>query len=152
MTKALLPRLGIGLLALCSTAAAFAGGDPVEPAADKSQVEQGREVYQQYCQSCHGPEGKGLTEQWRERDALGELPAPPHDATGHTWRHSDAMLYQMISEGWRDPFNKSDRLTMPAFGEVLTREEIEDVLAYLRTLWTEEQRQYQRERSAPDNP
>ena len=75
------------------------------------------------------------------------MPPPPHDETGHTWRHSDAMLYRMIAEGWRHPFNKSDRLTMPAFEERMTAQEIQSVIDYLKTLWTDEQREYQKTES-----
>src|SRR5216684_6897950 len=84
---------------------------------------------------------------WQERDANGELPAPPHNAEGHTWRHSDADLYKMVSNGWRDPFNKSMRLTMPAFGGVLSPDQIRAVITYLKTLWTPEQTRFQSEES-----
>jgi mono/diheme cytochrome c family protein len=53
----------------------------------------------------------------------------------------------MISKGWRDPFNKTDRQTMPPFGETLTPKEIGAVITYLKSLWTDEQRLYQREES-----
>ena len=66
----------------------------------------GRTVYEQHCASCHGANAEGAPN-WQERDAHGELPAPPHNAEGHTWRHSDADLYQMVNKGWRDPFNKT---------------------------------------------
>lgn len=55
------------------------------------------------------------------------------------------MLYRMIHDGWRDPFNKTERLTMPAFGQMLEAEEIEAIVEQLKTFWTEEQRAYQRE-------
>ena len=112
-----------------------------------SQVQQGEALYRNYCAACHGPQGEGLGENWKQRNTQGELPPPPHDETGHTWRHSDEMLYRMIREGWRDPFNKTERLTMPAFGQVLKAEEIEAVVDYLKTLWTEEQRTYQRKQT-----
>jgi mono/diheme cytochrome c family protein len=57
------------------------------------------------------------------------------------------MLFQMIHDGWRDPFNRTERLTMPAFGGVLEAAEINAVIAYLKTLWTDEQRDYQRQQS-----
>lgn len=104
----------------------------------------GRAIYQQYCASCHGARGEGA-EAWRQPNAQGEMPAPPHDADGHTWKHSDAMLYRMVSDGWRDPFNKTKQLTMPAFREQLTPEQIVEVIAYLKTLWTPEQREFQEE-------
>jgi hypothetical protein len=37
--------------------------------------------------------------EWRERLPNGRLPAPPHDATGHTWHHSDKELFGMIKTG-----------------------------------------------------
>jgi len=83
---------------------------------DTPQLEDGKRVYRQYCASCHGTQGEGMPN-WEEQNALGELPAPPHGPEGHTWKHSDAMLYRIIAEGWRDSWNKTDRLTMPAYQE-----------------------------------
>ena len=102
----------------------------------------GRVVYQQHCASCHGQHGEGAPN-WRKPNAFGELPAPPHDSDGHTWRHADAALYRMVSKGWRDPFNKTQRLTMPAFETVLSPAEIWAVITYLKSLWTPRQRAYQ---------
>lgn len=111
-----------------------------------TEVAEGRQIYDQYCAACHGGQGEGAAD-WKQPDEKGEMPPPPHDETGHTWRHSDAMLFKMIAEGWRHPFNKSDRLTMPAFGESLTDREIRAVIDYLKTLWTDEQREYQKTES-----
>ena len=123
---------------------AAAASEP--PQLDPGQVKSGRAVYEQYCASCHGANAQGAAN-WQERDERGELPAPPHDAEGHTWRHSDAELYEMVSKGWRDPFNKTKRLTMPAFGDALALEKIRDVVTYLKTLWTPEERSFQSEES-----
>src|SRR5258708_3666972 len=82
-------------------------------------LDPGRAIYQQYCASCHGADAQGASH-WQERDEHGELPAPPHDAEGHTWRHSDADLYQMVNKGWRDPSNNTTRHTMPASGDLLS--------------------------------
>ncbi|HEX9811808.1 MAG TPA: c-type cytochrome [Burkholderiales bacterium] len=126
-------------------APAHAGNDtPVAP--NSEQAASGRAIYQTYCASCHGANGEGAPA-WRERDARGELPPPPHDAQGHAWRHSDAMLSRMILHGWRDPFNKTERVTMPAFTGTIAPQEVRFVIAYLKTLWTPEQRQFQREES-----
>lgn len=116
------------------------------PQLDFGFVKSGRAVYEQYCASCHGANAQGAPN-WQERDQHGEIPAPPHDTEGHTWRHSDAELYHMVDKGWRDPFNKTERLTMPAFGEVLSPQQIRDVITYLKTLWTPEQRSFQSEES-----
>lgn len=126
----------------------FAGGSGGPGSAEfaSTDVAQGRQIYEQYCAACHGWQGEGGAN-WKKPDEKGEMPPPPHDDTGHTWRHSDAMLIRMIAEGWRHPFNKTDRLTMPAFKNTLTDQEIQLVIEYLKTLWAEEQRRYQRNES-----
>lgn len=114
---------------------------------DQARIATGRLIYQQRCAACHGGRGEGRPG-WQKRDAQGELPPPPHGPEGHTWKHSDAMLYRIIRDGWRDPFNKTQRMTMPAFGETLAPSEIQAVVAYLKTLWTPRQRRFQREESS----
>jgi len=47
------------------------------------RVRSGRAVYEQHCASCHGAMAEGAPN-WQVRDANGELPAPPHNAEGHT--------------------------------------------------------------------
>lgn len=132
------------MIGIAISVSAYAGTEPATLDADL--VNRGHAVYQQHCASCHGANAEGAPK-WQERDEHGELPAPPHNAEGHTWRHSDAELYEMVSKGWRDPFNKTTRLTMPAFGDVLAPGQIRAVITYLKTLWTPEQREFQTEES-----
>jgi mono/diheme cytochrome c family protein len=136
-------RLNIGLIAMIANTA-FAA--ETSPRIDPAVVKAGRAIYRHSCASCHGARGEGAAA-WEIPDQLGELPAPPHDAKGHTWRHSDAMLYRIVQDGLRDEFNKTDRLTMPAFKGQLSHKETIAVIAYLKTLWTPEQRQFQWEES-----
>ena len=133
-----------GLSALLVACAPQEGKKP--PPLDPEMVALGRKVYVEHCAACHGPSGEGQPD-WETPNALGELPAPPHDSTGHTWKHSDAMLYQITLHGWRDPFNETERLTMPAFRAVLSPREVRAVITYLKTLWTEEQRKFQLDES-----
>lgn len=126
-----------------------AAGWAIETAASPPELDLvtvGRAVYRQYCASCHGARGEGARG-WQRPDQQGELPAPPHGPAGHTWKHSDAMLYRIIQQGWHDPFNKTERLTMPAFSGQLSRTETIAVVAYLKTLWTPKQRKFQTEES-----
>lgn len=58
---------------------------------DLKVVDLGKKVYDANCASCHGVKLEG-EENWRERGPDGLLPAPPHDETGHTWHHPDALL------------------------------------------------------------
>ncbi|MEC9482989.1 MAG: c-type cytochrome [Halomonas sp.] len=119
-----------------------AAADDEAPGNGAQRLEAGKRLYRQFCASCHGIQGEGAPS-WDRPNAYGELPAPPHDETGHTWKHADAMLYRIIAEGWRDPWNETERLTMPAFGEVLSPVQIQRVVDYLKTLWTPEQRRHQ---------
>jgi mono/diheme cytochrome c family protein len=132
----------IGLLGIVGVARAGNGPPPLDPAAVKT----GRAVYLEYCASCHGTKGEGAAN-WQKLDAQGEMPAPPHDRHGHTWKHSDAMLYRIVQRGWRDPFNKTERLTMPGFAAQLSPKQTVAVVTYLKTLWTQEQRRFQWEES-----
>lgn len=84
---------------------------------------------------------------WRVRLANGKLPAPPHDKTGHTWHHPDAMLLDLVKNGLvpgrtAPPGYQSD---MPAFGGVLSDEQITAVLAYIKSTWPSDVLRMQRE-------
>jgi mono/diheme cytochrome c family protein len=136
-------------MAMAATLANARAADEAPPL-DAGLMDLGRRVYAQHCASCHGADAQGAPN-WQERDAQGELPAPPHNAAGHTWRHSDADLYEMVSKGWRDPFNRTTRLTMPAFADVLSPDQIRAVITYLKRLWTPDERAFQAEESR-DHP
>ncbi len=136
-------KLIAGLIAMIANAA---DGSDAPPRLDPELIKAGWTVYRQSCASCHGARAEGA-HGWQSADRNGELPAPPHDAKGHTWKHSDAMLYRIVQQGWRDEFNKTDRLTMPAFKGQLSHKETIAVVTYLKTLWTPKQRQFQWEES-----
>jgi len=96
----------------------------------------GRALYLQHCASCHGANLEGQPN-WRERRLDGRMPAPPHDATGHTWHHPDDVLFGITKYGlvpgkYAPSRYQSD---MPAFGGVLTDDEIRGVLAYIESQW-----------------
>jgi mono/diheme cytochrome c family protein len=104
-------------------------------------------VYVQNCARCHGQNAEGAPS-WQKPDARGDLPPPPHDDTGHTWRHGDAELTDIIRTGLRDRFNKTPELTMPPFKDSLTDEEIAAVIEYFKSLWSPEHRRYQEHQNA----
>lgn len=108
-----------------------------EASATASQLARGRAVYDQNCATCHGSNLEGQPN-WRERLPNGRLPAPPHDETGHTWHHSDDVLFGIVKYGlvpgkYAPPNYESD---MPAFGGVLTDAEIRAVLVYTASHWS----------------
>jgi len=139
-------RFVVGAMIATTSQIVIANASDGSQSINSGRVKSGRAVYEQYCASCHGAEAQGAPN-WQERDEHGELPAPPHNAEGHTWRHSDADLYEMVNKGWRDPFNRTKQLTMPAFDGVLSPEQIRAVITYLKTFWTPEQTQFQSEES-----
>lgn len=100
---------------------------------DAEVVALGKSINAARCASCHGAELQGQPD-WRERRPDGRLPAPPHDASGHTWHHSDQQLFTITKRGVNAivPGYQSD---MPAFGGILTDREIWAVLAYIKSTW-----------------
>lgn len=122
---------------------------PPVPTSDSARVNLGQQVYQTTCAVCHGANAHGAAN-WLTPDAQGNFLAPPHDDNGHTWHHSDRVLYEMIRDGMRDPLRPNSAIRMPAFGNRLTDEEIRAVLLYFRSLWSSEHREYQWEQTVDD--
>src|SRR5215470_2108104 len=101
-TRWIAAATSVGLLAVVVVGALVWLGTRAEPAApdpkDAALVARGAAVYSQYCASCHGAHLEGQPN-WRERQPNGRLPAPPHDASGHTWHHPDNDLFEMTKHG-----------------------------------------------------
>ena len=135
-------------VALVSSACSSAGDTAViAPAAtDSDAYRLGQTVYHAQCASCHGVNGEGqFPDAPLERDITRRYGAPPHDGTGHTWHHDDDLIIRIIREGGMgDPVNF---YVMPALGSALSEEEIEAVIAYIKTLWSPEQQTIQHERT-----
>ena len=109
---------------------------------DPAQVARGHRVYAEACASCHGAGLEGQAAWWRP-GADGMLPAPPQDASGHTWQHSDAELTELVAHGV-GAFTAADyRSGMPAFAGRLQAAEIEAVIAYIKSTWPAGQRAWQ---------
>ncbi len=116
--------------------------DPEDPA----QVARGKAVYGQHCASCHGTRLEGQAN-WQKKLPGGRMPAPPHDASGHTWHHPDAVLFGITKHGlvpgkYAPPGYQSD---MPAYANTLSDEEIWAVLAYIKSSWPPAIRKAQQE-------
>lgn len=119
------------------------GGDSAAiDASAPSTIALGKNIYAQQCAACHGANLEGQPN-WRSRLADGRLPAPPHDETGHTWHHPDAMLFDVTKHGGAKNAPPGFVSGMPAFGDKLTDREIAAVLAYIKSRWPEPVRQRQ---------
>lgn len=117
-------------------------GVPIAP----KDLARGAEIYAARCSACHGAKLEGQPD-WKRRLANGRMPAPPHDATGHTWHHSDQDLFTITKGGLSAvlPGYESD---MPAFGTQLGDAEITAVLAFIKSTWPERQLGFQAEVTA----
>jgi mono/diheme cytochrome c family protein len=104
----------------------------------KVDLAQGEKLYAQQCASCHGANLEGQPD-WRKRLPNGRFPAPPHDASGHTWHHPDEVLFGITKHGLVPPYAPAGyESDMPAFGGKLSDQEIRAVLAYIESRWPPE--------------
>jgi mono/diheme cytochrome c family protein len=102
---------------------------------DAKVIALGEKVYQERCASCHGARLEGQPN-WRSRGADGLLPAPPHDASGHTWHHPDELLFRITKYGVAKAANLQDYTSaMPIYEGVLSDEEIVAALSWIKSRW-----------------
>lgn len=119
---------------------------------DGRDILSGQRVYQEHCAACHGAALEGQPN-WRIPDENGYLPAPPHDETGHTWHHDNALLFEYTKLGGQGTMAARGitdfKSGMPGFQDVLSDEEIWDVLAYIRSTWPARIQEVQQGRNPP---
>jgi mono/diheme cytochrome c family protein len=140
--RAVSPR---GVVAILMALGLHGCGDrPMADPTDGQQVALGKTVYDRHCAACHGANLEGQPN-WRERLPGGRLPAPPHDATGHTWHHADTLLFAIVRDGIEPHVLPGYESDMPAFGGRLSEAEIWAVLAYIKSAWPAETRRWQSE-------
>jgi mono/diheme cytochrome c family protein len=137
-------RNGLIVLAIMAAAAVFwvttqtsATGSSGANPNDASQVALGKTVYAAQCAACHGANLEGQPN-WQTRRADGKLPAPPHDASGHTWHHPDAQLFAITKQGTAALVGDDYKTDMREFGSLLSDAEIWAVLAYIKSTWPPE--------------
>ena len=73
----------------------------------------GGEVYVEYCEQCHGSDGRGV------------MPGIPDLRRSRALTHPDPVLFDLISVG---------QGVMPGFQGVLSNNDMLAVIGYLRTL------------------
>ncbi len=109
---------------------------------DAKQVRRGSRIYAEHCAACHGANIEGQAD-WRKRNPDGTLPAPPHDANGHTWHHPDQLLFDYTQKGGQALAPKGFTSAMPKFDGVLSNSDTWSVLAYIKSHWPEDARKRQ---------
>lgn len=96
------------------------------------RIKNGAGLYQQYCSACHGENGVGEPSiPWGIR-RLDYITAMPLDESSHAWHHGDANLVQMILHG-----TPRSRTRMPVWNGVLSETQVRDLVAYIKSLWSD---------------
>jgi len=106
---------------LGTTSFAETGTEP-----DTEAVKRGMPIYEDNCQRCHQEQGVGENIPVGIRDP-GFRPAIPLNDNAHAWHHADEQLLNIIGAG---------NTRMPAFNQILSADEIHDVIAYMKSLWS----------------
>ena len=101
---------------------------------DASYVKEGKLLYRSHCAACHGFSLRGQRN-WRQRNANGKLPAPPHNASGHTWHHTGQQLFDLTKFGPKILLGGEYQTDMPGYKDILSDEEIIAVLSYIKSKW-----------------
>ena len=131
---------------LCLT---LAVGTPIPSVADNPvelrpddpvYVKLGKKIYMDQCASCHGVNLEGQAG-WRDKMVDGMRLAPPHDKSGHTWHHPDALLYKLTKYGFAAMIGSDYKVSMPIYDDVLKDEEIIAALSYIKSTWPDDVRQ-----------
>lgn len=117
----------VAALATAAILAACGNGD----VDDEEMVARGGQLYDAHCTECHGGAVGG---------EISDLP-PPHNAEGHTWHHSDCQIIETVLEG----ANRPGYPEMPAFEDELSEQDVRAILAFIKTWWEEDQREFQQE-------
>ena len=135
--------IAIGAAGLAAAAAAihFGLGQQAAPPPfslqpdDTKVAAQGAKIYTAQCAACHGAALEGQPN-WRSRGPDGMLPAPPHDASGHTWHHPDEVLFKLTKFGAAKVADlKVYKTAMPIYEGVLSDADIVAVLSWIKSQW-----------------
>lgn len=112
-------------------------------------ISSGETLYAEKCASCHGANLEGQPN-WQQAGADGVLPAPPHDDTGHTWHHDNALLFEYTRLGGKGALALRGidfQSGMPAFEGAISDDDIWDILAYISSSWSDRALQAQANRN-----
>ena len=95
-------------------------------------VQNGRNIYNNGCIACHGSTGKGAPQSSTEFKRPGTF--PDFTRCDQTTPEPDSAWKAVITHG--GPYQGFSTI-MPAFGQLLSSDQIDDVVAYLRGFCTE---------------
>jgi mono/diheme cytochrome c family protein len=138
---------GVGTVAAISLMAAAMANmtyTPARGAPSPETISEGRALYQKYCAACHGVNLEGQPN-WKNPLPSGTLPAPPHDASGHTWHHPTSLLFKITKKGASEVVGGGYKSDMAGFERILSDDQISAILEFIKSTWPERERNYHEE-------
>ena len=130
----MIPRLSVVVFIACagvsSVAAQTAPGQPNAPS--KLKLDTGKQIYEAGCVACHGPDGKGQSQNlagFERPDTFPDFTDCPTSTP-----EPDVQWRAIITNG--GPARAFSQI-MPSFKDLLTPEQIVKVVGHLRSLCTE---------------
>lgn len=112
------PFAGLAVTAATSANAPWPAGDSAH----------GKAIYEKYCHFCHGPKGHG-----DGPIGIAITPKPVDFTTDKRMLKTDKQLFSSISNGIRREKGGKE-MAMPRWKDILSENDIRDVLAYVRQL------------------
>lgn len=96
----------------------------------QTQAEQhGQNLFKTFCQACHGQAGTGESYTLKTLTTKDYIMAPPLNDFTHAWHHTDEGIAKTILEG------SPRKNRMIPWKGVLSPEDAQDIVAYMKTLW-----------------
>lgn len=114
------------------TAAPAAPPTAARPAVDPRLLARGKQLFGQNCAACHGDRAQGAPN-WQKPGPDGKYPAPPLDGSAHAWHHPRVGLIKVIKQGTQKIGGN-----MPAWQDKLSDADIDAVIVYFQSLWSDE--------------
>ncbi len=100
----------------------------------KNMVKFGKPIYERHCASCHGMNGEGKQSVWNVDISKSKQSTPSLiNNSSHSKHHSLEGLRLTLKNG-----GKTIGGSMPAFKDDLTKEDIDDTIAYFQSFWSQE--------------
>lgn len=141
MTRKTLGVLTLAVLLIGGVVWRFFGGvtetDIRLPYDRPESIARGAVIYADNCASCHGADLQGEPN-WKQPSPEGLMPAPPHDESGHTWHHPDEVLFRLTKLGTAAVVGQGYESNMPGFSDILSDQDILDVLGFIKSTWPPE--------------
>ena len=105
------------------------------------QLVRGREAFVKYsCNACHGPDGRGGIRNLNAESG-GEVNGLLHVSESYTTEELADKLRKGVPEvGKGDPTGPEPPLKMPAYGDLISGQELKDLVAYVWNLGAGQQK------------